>query len=66
MFLLSFIKSFFVDPSFQPGERVNFIRGGAVRRTDGYVVGQTRNGVVVEWPREGTSLMAATDLSVIG
>lgn len=64
--MITFIKSLFLDPIFVPGERVNYIRGGSIQRTDGYVVGQTRNGVLVEWPREGASLMAATDLAVIG
>lgn len=66
MYIFSFINSFFADPTFHPGERVNLIRGGSIQRTDGYVVSQNDSGVMVEWPRQGTSLMAASDLAVIG
>ena len=66
MHILLFIKSFFAEPTFERGERVNLVRGGTIERTDGYVVGQTARGVLVEWPREGTSFTAASELCVIG
>lgn len=66
MSFLPFIKSLFAEPSFKPGERVNHIRGGTMKRTDGYVVAKTENGVLVEWPRGGFSMIPATELSVIG
>jgi hypothetical protein len=64
-FLLS-LKSMFAEPTFKPGERVNHIRGGAIQHTDGYVVAKTANGVLVEWPRGGSSMIPATELTVIG
>lgn len=66
MHILFFIKSLFADPTFEAGERVNLVRGGTIERTDGYVVGQTAEGVLVEWPRAGSSFVNASDLSVIG
>lgn len=66
MSFLLFIKSLFAEPTFNPGERVNHIRGGSIRRTDGYVVAKTENGVLVEWPRGGFSTIPATELAVIG
>lgn len=66
MHLLLLIKSLFADPTFEAGERVNLVRGGAIERTDGYVVGQTAMGVLVEWPRAGSSFMNASELTVIG
>ena len=47
MSFLLFIKSMFAAPTFKPGERVNHIRGGAITRTDGYVVAKTESGVLV-------------------
>jgi hypothetical protein len=66
MSFLLFIKSLFAEPTFKPGERVNHIRGGSIKRTDGYVVAKTVNGVLVEWPRGGVSWIPANELSVIG
>ena len=66
MNFLSFIKSLYSEPSFRPGERVNHIRGGTIKRTDGYVVAKTEYGVLVEWPRGGSSMIPATELTVIG
>ncbi len=66
MNIILFIKSLFADPTFLAGERVNHIRHGAVERTDGYVVGKTAAGVLVEWPRGGSSVIPASELSVIG
>lgn len=65
MSFLLFIKSIFAEPTFKSGERVNHIRGGSIKRTDGYVVAKTENGVLVEWPRGGSSMVPATELSVI-
>jgi hypothetical protein len=65
MSFLLFIKSMFAEPTFKPGERVNQISGGSIKRTDGYVVGKTESGVLVEWPRGGSSMVPATELSLI-
>ena len=66
MSILLFIKSLFTEPTFTPGERVNHVRGGSIKRTDGYVVAKTENGVLVEWPRGGCSMIPVTELTVIG
>lgn len=66
MHIFLFIKSLFADPTFEAGERVNLVRGGTIERTDGYVVGQTSKGVLVEWPHAGSSFIAAAELTVIG
>ena len=62
-----FIKSLFAvaQIQFAPGERVNLVRRGSIERTDGYVLAQTDKGVLVEWPRAGSSLVNSTDLTVI-
>jgi len=67
MSILLFLKSLFVTPQqeFHAGDRVNHIRGGSIRRTDGYVVAQTASGVLVEWPRGGSSLLPNGELSQI-
>lgn len=67
MQVLYFIKSLFAVASatFAPGERVNLVRRGSIERTDGYVVAQTDKGVLVEWPRAGSSFVSASDLTVI-
>jgi hypothetical protein len=68
MSILLFLKSLFLAPQreFNTGDRVNHVRGGSVRRTDGYVVAQTSSGVLVEWPRGGSSLLPNAELSQIG
>jgi hypothetical protein len=66
MSVLVFIKSLFAEHTFKTGERVNHIRGGFIKRTDGYVVAKTVKGVLVEWPRGGFSTLPGTELSVIG
>lgn len=66
MNIFAFIKTFFAEPTFFAGERVNHIRHGAIERTDGYVIGNTVDGVLVEWPRGGSTLIPVTELSVIG
>ena len=65
MSILLFFKSLFAQPQFQPGERVNHVPGGSIRRTDGYVIGQSPAGVLVEWPRGGRSLLPGSELAVI-
>jgi hypothetical protein len=64
---LYFIQSLFTAASakFAPGERVNLVRRGSIERTDGYVVAQTHEGVLVEWPRAGSSLVLASELTAI-
>lgn len=66
MSILLFLKSLFAQPSFSTGERVNLIQAGSISRTDGYVVGQTDGGVLVEWPRGGASVVSAHQLTLIG
>ncbi len=65
MIIFQFLKTFFAQPTFVAGERVNLVVGGSIARTDGYVVGQTDSGVLVEWPRGGSSLVSANQLSAI-
>ena len=66
MSILLFLKSLFAQPSFSRGQRVNLVQGGSICRTDGYVVGQSDGGVLVEWPRGGASVVSAIHLSLIG
>ncbi len=68
MSILLFLKSLFAasQQSFNAGDRVNHIRGGAIRRTDGYVIAHTAAGVLVEWPRGGSSLLPNAELAHIG
>ncbi len=68
MSILLFLKSLFVSSqqSFSPGDRVNHVRGGAIRRTDGYVIAYSEAGVLVEWPRGGSSLLPNAELAHIG
>lgn len=67
MQVIYFLKSLFAVASttFVPGERVNLVRRGSIERTDGYVVAQTDSGVLVEWPRAGSSFVKSSDLTVI-
>lgn len=68
MSILLFLKSLFASSqqNFNAGDRVNHVRGGAIRRTDGYVIAHTAAGVLVEWPRGGSSLLPNAELSHIG
>ena len=66
MNFLLFFKSLFAQPTFNAGERVNQLQRGSMLRTDGFVVGQTERGVLVEWPRGGATLVNPSELSVIG
>lgn len=68
MSILLFFKSLFGAsyPDLRVGDRVNHVRGGSIRRTDGYVVAQTAAGVLVEWPRGGSSLLPNAELAQIG
>mgnify|MGYP003383238582 CR=1 FL=1 len=65
MSIPSFIRELFEQPTFEPGERVNLVHGGNLQRTDGFVVGQTDGGVLVEWPRGGASVVPADELTLI-
>jgi hypothetical protein len=65
MHIFHFFKTIFAEPTFQTGELVNLVHGGTIDRTDGYVIAQTDRGVLVEWPRIGTSFVAPSELSVI-
>lgn len=47
------ILNMFAEPTFETGSRVNRLNLGALDRTDGRVVAQTDQGVLVEWPRGG-------------
>ncbi len=68
MSVLLFLKSLFTASklNFNAGDRVNHVRGGSIRRTDGYVVAHTAAGVLVEWPRGGSSLLPNAELAHIG
>jgi hypothetical protein len=65
MNIILFLKSLFAEPTFEVGERVNLVRRGSIEQTDGYVVAQTSQGVLVEWPRCGLRFMPASELAVI-
>lgn len=65
MLIFVFLKSLFAEAEFPVGGRVNAIRHGRIERSDGYVIAQTRKGVLVEWPTGGTSLVCASDLALI-
>lgn len=68
--MITFIQSFLTTSAptlkFSIGERVNHVRRGAIERTDGYVIANTDNGVLVEWPRGGLSMLPKDELSIIG
>lgn len=68
MSILLFLKSLFVthQQTLNVGDRVNHVRGGSIRRTDGYVVAHSASGVLVEWPRGGSSLLPTAELTQIG
>jgi hypothetical protein len=57
--MLNFLKSLFRTPSFPEGSRVNLLTASCARgkttadQIDGRVLTQTRQGVLVEWPRGG-------------
>lgn len=57
--MLKFLKSLFETPRFPEGARVNLLDPALTRawtqpdRIDGRVLTQTRQGVLVEWPRGG-------------
>ncbi|MDP1683733.1 hypothetical protein [Hydrogenophaga sp.] len=52
--MLKFFQTFFQTPRFPVGVRVNRLHQGSLDRTDGRVVAQTAEGVLVEWPRNGS------------
>ncbi|MGE0350720.1 hypothetical protein [Hydrogenophaga sp.] len=51
--MMNFLRSLFQTPRFAAGARVNRMHRGSLDRVDGRVVAQTREGVLVEWPRNG-------------
>jgi hypothetical protein len=57
--MLNFLKSLFQTPRFPAGARVNLMNNAhpqgwlAPEQIDGQVQTQTRQGVLVEWPRGG-------------
>ena len=57
--MLKFLKSLFQTPRFPEGARVNLLDDSSpmvmamTERVDGRVLTQTRQGVLVEWPRGG-------------
>lgn len=59
--MLKFLKSLFQAPRFPEGARVNLLDDAnpkvmvmaVTERVDGRVLTQTRQGVLVEWPRGG-------------
>lgn len=67
MQVLFFLKSLFTaaTTTFAPGERVNLVRRGSILRTDGYVIAHTNKGVLVEWPRAGSSFVHSSELTAI-
>lgn len=52
--MIELFKSFFQTPQFSAGVRVNRLHKGSLDRIDGRVVAQTDEGVLVEWPRNGS------------
>ena len=52
--MLKFFQTMFQTPRFPVGVRVNRLHQGSLDRTDGRVVAQTDEGVLVEWPRNGS------------
>ena len=66
MSIPSFIKALFEEPTFEHGERVNRVHRGSLQRTDGYVVAQSDDGVLVEWPNGGVTVVPVAELALIG
>lgn len=52
--MIELLKSYFQAPQFAAGARVNRLHKGSLDRVDGRVVAQTEEGVLVEWPRNGS------------
>lgn len=52
--MLKYLLTLFQTPRFAAGVRVNRLHQGSLDRTDGRVVAQTADGVLVEWPRNGS------------
>jgi hypothetical protein len=55
-------KDMFGTPVFTPGARVNRFANGHLDRLDGHVLTQSSRGVLVEWPRVGTTWETPTQL----
>jgi hypothetical protein len=66
--MLSFLKSLFQTPSFAVGSQVNLLNARSTKwwttadQTDGRVLAQNRQGVLVEWPRDGLRWVDPDDL----
>jgi hypothetical protein len=52
--MFNFFQTLFQTPRFPVGVRVNRLHQGSLDRTDGRVVAHTAEGVLVEWPRNGS------------
>ena len=66
MSIPSFIKALFNEqPAFEHGDRVNLVQRGNLARTDGYVVAQSDDGVLIEWPNGGVSVVPVAELLLI-
>jgi hypothetical protein len=52
--MIELLKSYFQAPHFPVGARVNRLHQGSLDRVDGRVVAHTHEGVLVEWPRDGS------------
>lgn len=62
--MLIFLKSLLQTPRFASGARVNRFLRGQMDRVDGWVVTQTHDSVLVEWPRFGARWEHADSLSL--
>ena len=65
MSIFSILKQLFSEPKFHQGARVNYVPGGHIALTDGYVLGQDSAGVHVEFFRKGKMIIPARDLCAI-
>jgi hypothetical protein len=65
MSIIAFLHSLFASPTIAFGARVNQVHRGNVQRSDGYVIAHSDNGVLVEWPLGGSSVVSAAQLTVI-
>jgi hypothetical protein len=65
MSIVALLHSLFATPTIASGARVNQVHRGNVQRSDGYVIAHNDDGVLVEWPRGGSSVVSAAQLAVI-
>lgn len=64
--LIAFLFSSPATPVFVAGDRVNLIQRGIIVRTDGYVLAQTPQGVLVEFNNTGHFMADPVSLCRIG